>query len=211
MSEHLSLVIPGLSDDKSLMGPYTKLWPKNMNGTSIHPVVVPFGFTEKRPYEEKVRDLSNSAENLLTRSGAESLSIVGVSGGASAGIVLIQELINRGVPVTAFVNVCGRLARAGNPSLEDAARGRYGFIESVQYAEQILTQPEFLAFLHALTFGSPNDRVVPPIAMRIQNVPHVEVPSLGVNPIVHTTSIAKVMTLPQYTRRIGNHITQPRR
>lgn len=135
-NKHL-IIIPGLSDDISLIKLATKHWKKYRYSIHIHRV----GWKDKgNTFQNSLNNLLGLVDKLIT---SGSVSILGISAGGSLAI----NAINKRNSINYVINLCGRL-KVGNHkyrSLERMSNSSSIFKDSVISSDNILKEsPKFL-------------------------------------------------------------------
>jgi hypothetical protein len=199
--KHHIFLIPGL-DDRSY---FFKLALKRLyNDSDTISHVEPFGFMNRSStFEKQLSKYMNYIRPLLKNKNA-TVSLIGVSAGASASINIWQEFKKEKLYTNGgIVNICGRLidGKAHNaiPTLSFSTRRSKIFFESVIRAERYIKKLTKQEKSQIMTFRALFDEVVPSSTIQVDEATNIQVPMAG-----HIFTITTTVLL--YSKKIMSFI-----
>lgn len=182
------LIVPGLGDGKKLYELASSLFFKGID-VKIHV----FGWKSSLTFKEGMKSLLQEIDSFA---GEDKLNLAGASAGASAcfnAYYLKKKKIN------CLINICGRLRKEGNPSLERASANSWSFYDSVVECERGLSLLRKKDKEKILTLRPIYDEIVPGSSVMVPGAKNVKIFSAE-----HMLSGALCMTL--YSKIIKDFI-----
>ncbi|NTV24180.1 MAG: hypothetical protein HGA85_07490 [Nanoarchaeota archaeon] len=176
------ILVPGLSDETRLFEfAADHFFRKRGIKTMVHA----FGWKDKSTgFEAKLESLLAAIDAFA---GKENIALAGSSAGASASFNAYYLRKNK---VVKLINICGRLSRAGSPSLEWAARDSLSFFDSVISCEKGLARLTAEDRKKILTMRPLYDEIVPSFSVPVGGARNIRIIS-----IEHMLSGALSLTL----------------